>query len=562
MGRILTIPGGGGGISSSDVTAKSADVLVGTKTIMADSNDEVIEGEMVNHGAISKVLKCGESITIPQGYHNGSGEISADSLASQTEGTATASDLYTGKTMVVNGQKITGTMKDLSKNTSIQYASDNSVKVIAGDAVFKQKNTDNVDRICVRYNGENGFITENTLFGIPSSNFGTVSTENVLKGQTFTSSNGIKLSGSMPNNSGLSTNGTVPGISSSYKNIPTREASSLQMNTDTKGTSRISMCPPPGWYPGGGESYVNRPSSDFGTVAASNVRSGQTFTSTAGIKVTGTMSVQSAISFSAAATSYNTIRISWKNPARGPWQGVFIQMSTSGNPGTGGGSRAYTGRGNSSSANASNYVDITGLNANTMYYFTCTSYVDNLGWGTSYNVNAKTKAISPIQAFDLVGLYPGASYGYRRYGDSSAYECSYHQFTNGILICGGEEPYEDGEAYWRKSSLAYGATNDTVSIDLRFSGSVRDDESTVNKLISYLTPALVGKTVRIGGASYNRNSTNVRKMDANLYSTAKIASLGKFNWGTNGKWKPYNLTIRFSNTSYTFGSSFSMDFNV
>ena len=73
MGRILTSPGGGGGISSSDVTAKSADVLAGTKTIMADSNDEVVEGGMIDHGAISKALKCGESITIPQGYHNGSG---------------------------------------------------------------------------------------------------------------------------------------------------------------------------------------------------------------------------------------------------------------------------------------------------------------------------------------------------------------------------------------------------------------------------------------------------------------------------------------------------------
>lgn len=312
MGRILTSPGGGGGISSSDVTAKSADVLAGTKTIMADSNDEVVEGGMIDHGAISKALKCGESITIPQGYHNGSGEISADSLAGQTEGTATASDLYTGKTMVVNGQKITGTMKDLSKNTSIQYASDNSTKVIAGDAVFKAKNTDNVDRICVRYNGENGFIIANTLFGIPSSNLGTVSTGNVLKGQTFTS--------------------------------------------------------------------------------------------TAGIKVTGTLSVQSAISFSAAAISYNTIRISWNNPPKGPWQGVFIQMSTGGYPGTGGGSRAYTGRGNSSSANASNYVDITGLNTNMTYYFTCTSYVDNLGWGASYNVNCKTQPPSIYDIFNKKGI--------------------------------------------------------------------------------------------------------------------------------------------------------------
>lgn len=516
MGRILTSSGGGGGISSSDVTAKSANVLAGTKTIMADSGDEVVEGEMVNHGAISKVLKCGESITIPQGYHNGSGEISADSLASQTEGTATASDLYTGKTMVVNGQKITGTMKDLSKNTSIQYASDNATKVIAGDAVFKQKNTDNVDRICVRYDGENGFITGNTLFGIASSNFGTVSTGNVLKGQTFTSSNGIKLSGTMPDNTGISTNGTVPGISSSYKNVPTRESSSLQMNTDTKGTSRISMCPPAGYYQGGGGSYVNRPSSDFGTVAASNVRSGQTFTSTAGIKVTGTMSVQSAISFSAAARSYNTIRISWKNPAKGPWQGVFIQMSTSGNPGTGGGSRAYTGRGNSSSANASNYVDITGLNANTMYYFTCTSYVDNLGWGTSYNVNAKTTTPSISELLgSLIKLnttcmfYDGPSGDYMYNGDRrfTSVDGEY-LYTDGTRHYSTSK-HEDSHGYFTIEYLASTPTADTISklnsycnkLIVRYRRSTSDAWRTImynrKEVVNSVSFQLIGSVLRV-----------------------------------------------------------------
>ena len=67
-------------------------------------------------------------------------------------------------------------------------------------------------------------------------------------------------------------------------------------------------------------------------------------------------------------------------------------MSTSGNPGTGGGSRAYTGSGNNpSQANGSNYVDICGLNPATTYYFTCTSYCDALGWGSSYNISAMTR---------------------------------------------------------------------------------------------------------------------------------------------------------------------------
>ena len=72
-------------------------------------------------------------------------------------------------------------------------------------------------------------------------------------------------------------------------------------------------------------------------------------------------------------------------------------MSTSGNPGTSGGSRVYTGTGSSSSAGASSYVDITGLSGGTKYYFTCTSYVNNLGWGSSYNVSATTQ-VSNIQS--------------------------------------------------------------------------------------------------------------------------------------------------------------------
>ncbi len=323
----------------------------------------------------------------------GGGGTSSDDL------TATKAQVLEGYTAVTkdsDDEAAGGTMPNLAARTNIQYASDNSTRVIEGDAIFKQKNTDNVDRICIRYNGDDGYITRDTLFGISSTSFGTASAANVLSGQTFTSYNGLRITGTMPNNTSRTSNGSVPGISSSYSNVPTREASDLQMNVDTSGTSRISMCPPAGYYQGGGGSYINRPSSDFGTVAASNVRSGYTFTSTAGIKVSGTLAIQSAISFSAAAISYNTIRISWKNPSKGPWQGVFIQISTSGYPGTGGGSSAYAGSGwqNQSVASGSNYVDITGLNPSTTYYFTCTSYCDALGWGSSYNVSATTNAIT------------------------------------------------------------------------------------------------------------------------------------------------------------------------
>ena len=65
---------------------------------------------MTNNGAKSTALKCGGSYTIPVGYHNGNGKITANSLASQTSATATASDIASGKTAWVNGSKLVGTM--------------------------------------------------------------------------------------------------------------------------------------------------------------------------------------------------------------------------------------------------------------------------------------------------------------------------------------------------------------------------------------------------------------------------------------------------------------------
>ena len=90
-------------------------ILAGYK---AYSGGQLLTGTMANRGAISSNLNCGQSYTIPAGYHNGSGKVTANSLASQTAATATASDILTGKTAWVNGTKITGTAS-LGSNISI-----------------------------------------------------------------------------------------------------------------------------------------------------------------------------------------------------------------------------------------------------------------------------------------------------------------------------------------------------------------------------------------------------------------------------------------------------------
>ena len=101
-------------IESEEVTEDMAtpeDILSGKKA-WVDGNQ--ITGTMVNRGTVNQTLKAGESYTIPEGYHDGKGVISSDSLASQTQGTATADNISNGMTAWVNGNLITGNGKDVS----------------------------------------------------------------------------------------------------------------------------------------------------------------------------------------------------------------------------------------------------------------------------------------------------------------------------------------------------------------------------------------------------------------------------------------------------------------
>lgn len=72
-------------------------------------------GTMTNNGAVSPSgLDCDGSYTIPAGYHNGSGVVTANSLASQTgvdsgKTAVTAAKMFSGYQGWVNGSKVSGT---------------------------------------------------------------------------------------------------------------------------------------------------------------------------------------------------------------------------------------------------------------------------------------------------------------------------------------------------------------------------------------------------------------------------------------------------------------------
>ena len=154
---------------ASDTTGGAGDLLSG-KT--AYFNGKKVTGTMVNQGAKTATLNAGGSYTIPAGYHNGSGKITVNSLASQTSATATAGNILTGKTAWVNGTRITGTMANQGAKTATLNAG-GSYTIPAG------------------YHNGSGKITVNSLASQTSA---TANASSILTGKTAWV-NGVKITG-------------------------------------------------------------------------------------------------------------------------------------------------------------------------------------------------------------------------------------------------------------------------------------------------------------------------------------------------------------------------------
>lgn len=105
----VTNVAGGGGIGSDELSVTKDYVLNGKTYVGTDTNDEIGTGTMANNGTTAnQSLNAGGSFQVKKGYHAQDFSVNANSLASQTSGTAVTSDILSGKTAWVNGNKITG----------------------------------------------------------------------------------------------------------------------------------------------------------------------------------------------------------------------------------------------------------------------------------------------------------------------------------------------------------------------------------------------------------------------------------------------------------------------
>lgn len=115
-GESVKIPAGyhnGNGVVSSrslgsqtDATATAEDILNGMTAWVKGTR---LRGSMANNDAYEpEAILAGTSITIPKGYHNGNGKVTAQGLETQTPGTAVPRLIVEGATAWVNGKQITG----------------------------------------------------------------------------------------------------------------------------------------------------------------------------------------------------------------------------------------------------------------------------------------------------------------------------------------------------------------------------------------------------------------------------------------------------------------------
>lgn len=203
MAQAILLRGGAGGVTSDDVTASKAQVLQGYKTVTTDSNDEIVEGTIPNRGTwvtASEVINASWELNIhtrfEEGYYQNDGQYKPTAKIPYT---VLANVIGVDPTKMLQSLTLAGKQGQIKVvdtgannnriNKSTSYGIDNwtdtnnpifYIDLAHGNAYYS------------RYDGRPHVC-------IDADKLGNATADKVLAGSTFTSKNGVSMSGTMAN---------------------------------------------------------------------------------------------------------------------------------------------------------------------------------------------------------------------------------------------------------------------------------------------------------------------------------------------------------------------------
>lgn len=202
MAKALLMSGGVGGVSSDDVTAKREHVLQGYTALTSDSNDDPVQGAMVNRGNVVDTVGFENAYwdskflaRMEQGFYSQNG---------QYKPCVAIPYAVLAQTIGVDRSKMLDTLTIAGKQGQIKSINtqDNNYRVNKSSAFGIDWWSDvNNPVFWIDFPHGNGYY--NRPDGHPHAcidaiNLGDVTADKVMRGFTATSKNGVKFAGTMP----------------------------------------------------------------------------------------------------------------------------------------------------------------------------------------------------------------------------------------------------------------------------------------------------------------------------------------------------------------------------
>lgn len=271
--------------------------------IMRSGSWAIIDCPLENFGdATAADVLSGKKFTSSEGL-NIVGTAASTGGIDTSDATASASDIAYNKTAYVNGEKVTGTLAQKLANTTY-FMTDTTPTMVSTDLRLNPNVTDDV---ILRKNST-------VIVDCPLTNLGDASASDVAAGKTFTSTAGVKVTGTATGSSGGIDTSDATAAASDIVDGKTAYVNGEKITGNIPHSS-VALTPTKNFgksgndfyyeYPttntkrviGGGASFkVNIAMSNFGDATAADVAVGKTFTSSAGLKITGTGSGGGSVS--------------------------------------------------------------------------------------------------------------------------------------------------------------------------------------------------------------------------------------------------------------------------